>query len=196
MVRSGKVNEDTLSLMAQCLLQGMSQRQTAKKCGIDESTVRYHLENTLQPRWRQSRQGAFDTNIAKIDMIERIAWERFYANEPGETARQIEKALTKKTGKLRIVKDAVRTVTTTGSTAWIQIVEWCVEFRSKMYGWQPPAEHKITIGGELRVAGQSPSDVDQAMLQRLMEKIAERRQYQAALGWGEELTWRESTGCS
>ena len=173
-----------LERIEQCLLEGMSQRATAKKCAISESAVRYHLENTLRPRWHAAAVSTFHADLAKVAMMERVAWERFHSRDPGETRKAIEKALVGKVGKLRVVKEAVRTVSRTGSTAWLEVVQWCIDFRARVFGYQAAQEHRVQVGGTIRVAGKTPAELDEEMLQRLVEKLKERREYFAALERG------------
>ena len=73
-------------------------------------------------------------------------------------------------------------ISRTGEVAWIQVVQWCLNFRAKIHAHYAPVRHKADMGGELRVAGKTPTQVDEEMLKRLFEKIAERRRYQARPG--------------
>ena len=48
-----------------------------------------------------------------------------------------------------------------------------------------PVRQHGNVEGELRVAGKTPSQVDQEMLKRLEQRVAERRRYEEEMGWGE-----------
>ena len=161
-------------------LQNVPTTVIAKEIGVDEKAIRYHLENTIRPMWHDDMRSRLTEDLAKVALIERIAWERFESNAPGETTEQIEKALVGGKGRLRLVKQAVRSVTRTGEMGWLQIIQWCLDFRARIHAHYAPTRTHVDIGGDLRVAGMSPVEVDQAMLKRLMEQIAERRK-QAAL---------------
>jgi hypothetical protein len=178
------VTPEVLSEIGRKWLQGRATVAIAKEVGVSESTIRYHIQTHLKPQWHEEMRSTLDIDLAKVSLIEKIAWERFYSAAPGETAEQIEKALTEdKRGRcrLRIVKQAVKSITRTGDAAWLQIIQWCLDFRAKIHAHYAPTRTHVDIGGEMRVAGLGPSEVDQVMLQRLMEQIAERRKHQAAL---------------
>jgi len=162
-------------------LQNVSMTDIANEFGIDLTTVRHHLNQTIRPMWHEQMRSRLDEDLAKVALIERIAWERFQSNAPGETVEQIEKALVGGKGRLRLVKQAVRSVTRTGEAAWLQIIQWCLDFRARIHAHYAPTRTHVDIGGDLRVAGMGPSEVDQIMLDRLMTQIAERRKHQAAL---------------
>jgi|LSQX01.1.fsa_nt_gb hypothetical protein len=152
--------------------------------GIDESTVRYHLNERIRPLWHERMRSRLAEDLAKVDLLEATAWERFESHTPGETHEQTEKALLEGGSRLKIVKQATRTVTKTGEIGWLQIVQWCLDFRAGIHAHYAPTRHHVDRGSEMRVAGMSPVEVDQLMLQRLMEKIAERRRQQG-LEFGE-----------
>ena len=166
-------------------LQGASLSTIAGVVGIDRTTVRYHIDNTIRPQWIEDGRSRLVEDLAKVAHLERTAWERFHANSPGETVEQIEQGLLEGGNKLRIVKKATRTVTKTGEAAWLDIVRWCIEFRAKIFAHYAPTRHHVDHGGELRVAGKTPAQVDQEMLKRLFEQIEERRKYRESLDFGE-----------
>ena len=178
------VTPQVLQEISRRWLQGRSVWSIAVELGFDESTVRYHLNTNLRPLWHEEMRSMLDVDLAKVTMIETIAWERFYSTVPGETVEQIEKALTEDKrgrGRLKIVKQAVRSVTKTGEAGWLQIIQWCVDFRARIHAHYAPTRTHVDIGGEMRVAGMGPSEVDQVMLDRLMQQISERRKHQATL---------------
>jgi len=178
------VTEAILMQIAEKHLQNMGPSAIGKALGIDESTVRHHLKQTIMPRWQEDMRSKLHEDLAKVSLIEKVAWERFHNAKPGETVEHVEKALSKK-GRMRIVKQATRAVTRTGEAAWIQVIQWCVDFRARIHAHYAPTRHKVDLGSELRVAGMTPDQVDQAMLKRLMQSIEDRRKYQAALGTGD-----------
>ena len=165
-------------------IEGWSKWEIAKEIGVNESTVRHHLNNTICPNWHEDMRSRLAEDLAKVAHVERTAWERFHAATPGETQEVVEKALLDGGSKPRIVKQAVKTVTKTGEVAWIQVIQWCLEFRARIHAHYTPTRTHIDHGGELRVAGKTPCEVDQEMLKRLMRQIAERRKHQAALDVG------------
>jgi hypothetical protein len=170
--------------MADLWLQGVGESKIAERLGISRATVRYHLDRTIFPLWQNTMRSKLKEDLAKVALIERTAWERFHSAEPGETREHVEKALLEGGRKPRIVKQAVSKVTRTGEIAWIQVVQWCLEFRARVHGHYAPTRHHVDTGGELRVAGKTPSEVDQEMLKLLEEKVKERRRYEEGLDFG------------
>ena len=166
-------------------LEGWSKWEIAKEIGVDEQTIRYHINNTIRPQWVEDGRSRLAEDLAKVALLERTAWERFHANAPGETVEQIEQGLLEGGSKLRIIKRATRTVTKTGEAAWLDTVRWCIEFRAKIFAHYAPTRHHVDHDGELRVAGMSPDEVDQAMLRRLFAQIEERKKYRESLDFGE-----------
>jgi len=166
-------------------LQQVSEGKIAERFGISRATVRYHIERTIRPLWHDRMRARLAEDLAKVALIERTAWERFESAEPGETWETIEKALLDGGRKSRLVRQAVSKVTKTGDVAWLQVVQWCLDYRARVHAHYAPVRHKVDMGGDLRVAGKSPTEVDEMMLQRLLEKIAERRRYRQGQGMGE-----------
>ncbi len=120
-------------------------------------------------------------DLAKVALIERTAWERFHSSAPSETHEQVEKALLERGGKPRVVKQATRKITKTAEVAWMQVIEWRLDFRARIHAHYAPTQRHVDHGGDFRVAGKTRTQVDQEMLDRLMQQIKERRKHQAAL---------------
>ena len=118
---------------------------------------------------------------AKVALIERTAWEKFDSHEPAESHEVVERALLESGAEAEIVKQVIRTVSRKYDPTWIHIVKWCIEFRARIHAHFAPTRHHVDVGGELRVAGKTPCEVDQEMLKRLMDQIHERRRHQQVL---------------
>lgn len=166
-------------------MRQVPQSVIAERFGVDEKTIRYHLDRSIIPQWEHTMRSRLKEDMARVAHIERVAWERFESAEPGETREHVEKALLEGGHKPRIVKQVVSKVTRTGEVAWIQVVQWCLEFRARIYAHFAPVRHHVEMGSELRVAGKTPAEVDREMLQRLKERVEERRRYEESLGAGE-----------
>lgn len=181
--RPGKrpITPEVLLKIGKMWLKGRNNCEIAREIGVDEKTIRYHLQANIRPLWQENMRSRLAEDLAKVSLLEATAWERFDSSAPSETHEQVEKALLEGGSKPRIVKQATRTVTKTGEAAWLQIIQWCLDFRARIHAHYAPTRTRIDVGSELRVAGKTPSEVDQEMLKRLMEQIAERRKHQAAL---------------
>ena len=178
------VTPAVLQKIGRLWLEGRSKREIAREIGVDESTIRYHLTNHIQPIWEEKMRSRLAEDLAKVAHLERTAWERFHAHSPAETVEQVEQALLEGGNRLKIVKKATKSVTKMGEVVWLQVVQWCLEFRARIHAHYAPTRHHVDHGGELRVAGMTPSEVDQKMIQKLFEQIKERQKYNESLGSG------------
>lgn len=75
---------------------------------------------------------------------------------------------------------------TSGEAAWLHVVEWCVDWRAKVFGHYAPKRLRIDAAGAFRVAGASIAEVDRTMLARLAERVAAQKRYEAALAAHDE----------
>jgi hypothetical protein len=167
--------------IAELWLQQVSETKIAAEMEIDRKTVHYHLESTIWPLWRENMRSKLAVDLAKVGLIEKVAWARFDSLEPAETHEVIEQSLLENGTEPQTVKNIIRRVTRNGEVSWLHVIQWCLEFRAKIHGHFAPTRHHVDNGGELRVAGMTPTEVDTKMLKRLMEQIVERRKRQQAL---------------
>ena len=136
-----------------------------------------------------------EEELAKIDNLERTAWEHFESDDLAETREQLEEALLEvaadsKNNSLAVVKRATVKIRRFGQTAWLEVVEWCIAERCKLLGHYGARHHRITAEASFRVAGQTPAEVDDAMLVRLACLIAEQRHLATAPG-GQDYDWSD-----
>ena len=189
------VTPEILERIATLWLKGWSSRKIGREVGIAHSTVGYHLRHTVQPRWRSQSMRPVEEELAKIDNLERTAWEHFESDDLAETREQLEEALLEvaadsKNNSLAVVKRATVKIRRFGQTAWLEVVEWCIAERCKLLGHYGARHHRITAEASFRVAGQTPAEVDDAMLVRLACLIAERRHLATAPG-GQDYDWSD-----
>ena len=142
------ITPEILEQIGQRFFTGHSAREIAEKIGVDESTIRHHLEKTLKPMWRDRIKDTVGEVLAEIEAIKRIAWQHFRSEKPCETRESIEEALIdpknngtkRKRGRpkkptINIIKRVVSTVTKTGNLGWLQVIQWCITERSKILGF-------------------------------------------------------------
>jgi predicted transcriptional regulator len=175
------VTPEKLEEIADKFLEGVPLTQIAEAIGVTRQTIQYHIDATIRPIWQERMRSTLADDLAKVSHLERVAWERFRVSQRPETRRQVKKALVAEGADPQVVERVLTTVTKNGEAVWLQIVQWCIEHRARVHGHYAPTRHQVDMGGELRVAGMSPDQIDKAMLQRMMDKIEERRKYQAAL---------------
>lgn len=172
------VTPELLEQIGAMWLQGVSPRAIGEAVGVDRMTIQHHLEQTIRPEWHEMMRGRLSEDLAKVALLEKIAWQKFNACEPCESIEQVERALAKGKGgrsRMKITRQATRSVRRFGEAGWLEIVKWAIEFRARVFAHYAPAKHRVDIGGDFRVAGMGPAEVDQAMLNRLLQQITERR---------------------
>ena len=160
-------------------LSGRTLRQIAAEFGVTRNTVAHHLDRSVRPLWRRRMEDRLSEEIAKIDYLERIAWQKFHQSEHPATKRQMKKALTEGGANLEVVEKVMTTIKRTGEAVWLHVVQWCVDARGRYLAYEPPKTVKVKA--EYRVAGKSPDQVNAEMMARLMERVEQRKRYEKSL---------------
>lgn len=176
--KSPVVTADVLEGISVLWLQGVSLAKIGKQFGLDPSTVRHHVNVTIRPTWQEGMCSRLAEDLARVALLEKIAWQKFNACEPCESIEQVERALAKGKGgrsRMKITRQATRSVRRFGEAGWLEIVKWAVEFRARVFGHYAPTRTHLSVDGEMRVAGKSPAEVDSEMVGRLLQQIQERR---------------------
>lgn len=100
-------------------LQGKTQWEIKEIIGVSQGTVSNDLR-ALQKAWMESSLLNINEGVAKelrrINFIEREAWESWASS---------------------------KTETTFGDTKYLQIVQWCIDRRCKIIGFDAPQKHEI-----------------------------------------------------
>ncbi len=160
-----------LAIIAQRHLQHRPIVEIAEELGVVPGTIRHHLEHSIKPSFRHSLMRMAEEEMARIDMVEKIAWERFAASMEPQTKRTIKHGLLDglkgKPGKIGIVERAMTKIKTNGDIGWINVIQWCVEERCKIKGHYASQRLHINHGGDVRVAGKSREDIDLELQQRI-----------------------------
>jgi predicted transcriptional regulator len=170
-----------LEEIANRVLQNQPVSQIARAMGVAESTIRYHVENAIKPRWEHDISCSLTHQRAKVDRLEALAWERFLESQKPQTRREVRQELQAGGADAKTVARVLTRTRRTGEPVWLEIIEWCIDWRCKIAGHYAAKKFHVENSGELRVAGCSPSEVDESMLRRLAEKIAERKAYEDRL---------------
>lgn len=125
--------------------QGYEYCELATIFGVSYDTIARQLKK-VHEIWRERLTDGVELELAKIGYLERVAWEEWHASKKPEvqttqeyeTVEQQQKAIEgqladAKVGK-KLVKEAVKKVTRTGNTAYLEIVKWCIQQRCKLLG--------------------------------------------------------------
>lgn len=184
--RPRRLGPTALDEIGKLWLQGYSNIWIGEQYGVDESTIRHHLTNTIKPVLFEQCSQQVDVELLKIDLMERVAWERFESEEPGEIR---EKGIRGSTQRIRdlLEKHGVSeqliervTIRRIGSSAWLNVVQWCIEQRCKIRGYYAAERHDFNINLGIRAAGKSPDELDHEMLEKLALMLAKKQQIEEA----------------
>jgi hypothetical protein len=121
--------------------------------------------------WREEIISDMHSELAKLAEVERVAWACFEASRGDETKEIVKDRLIEETGNLELTERITSKLKREGSAAWMGVIQWCLDFRAKLMGSYAPT--KVEVEG-FRVAGSEAEAVDNRMMGRLAELMAER----------------------
>ena len=169
------VTPEKLEIIADLWLRGKSYRSIAEEIGVDEKTVRHHLNAKIKPVWREEINSELHVEMAKVAKIEQVAWECFANSQDDETRETVKERLIEATANLELAEKITSKLKREGSTAWMTVIQWCIDWRAKVAGTYSAT--KIDVG-DYRVAGKATADVDNEMMTRLADLVADRHKFE------------------
>ncbi len=175
-----KIGPDELEIIEREIIRGRPVAAIARDLKVHHSTVQQQVDTHLRPAWRAKLRRGAEIELAKIDHLEAIAWERMDQVEQAEDRETVTKELTKDGADAVLIKRMNMKLRRRNATGWVAAIEWCIEMRCKLLGHFAPTKVKVEEEG-LRVAGKTIDEVDAEMMGRLMAKITERQRTRMAL---------------
>ena len=166
-------------------LRGESSRSIGEKIGVHESTVRHHLKTKILPVWESDLRADLAEELARIAQLESAAWACFDSTAPTEKIESVKSRLLEGGAPAGIVERVVTRIHKAHRLEFLTLVKWCIERRLKIFGHYERANSEFVRQNEFRVAGKTPGEVNEAMLERVARLIQERREYEKAMGWRE-----------
>jgi hypothetical protein len=142
-------------VIAKYFLQGRNERQIADHLGRTQQYVSLIIKS-LEQEWRTKAISDFSTakakELARIENLERTYWDAWFRSLGGSKSTTVkasgEKSEQKKDGKLVNIERSERNETTYGDPRFLAGVQWCIERRVKMLGFDQPV--KIDIVNEIK----------------------------------------------
>ena len=132
------ISPQDLLLINRMFLRNVPVRQIAQTFGCHHSTIQHHIETTIRPIWREVAGADKETQIAKINHLEMVAWEQFDRDAPAETSEQIKTGLIEgasgKRARMGIIERAIKTIKRQGQKAWLDVVQWCIAEKNRIEG--------------------------------------------------------------
>lgn len=168
-------------LIGRLYLQQRSFREIAAVLDCDESTVRHHLAQHIRPIWRYQCGIGVEQELARADLLERIAWEQFELAIRRKSESSVKRELApmlSDDAPLGAAPQVEKLITQTkfkkvGAQFWIQCIQWAMDFRCRLLGFYRVLK---TGEGEVRVANRSRDDLRQALEERIREVLSRRQQ--------------------
>jgi hypothetical protein len=146
-------------------------RLTEAGTPITKQGVHYWIKNVIRPEIEREAKTTVHIEVAKLNLIESEAWDRFRANGTDEVVDETAEHLINGgiIGLRKIVKKA-----RPEAAVWLQTVLDCIDKRCRILGYYSATRVDHEVG--FRVAGMTPDEVDQEMLERLAKRLEEQRQ--------------------
>lgn len=131
--------------VAQAYLRGSTQSQIAVDESVDQATISRDLK-ALQKAWQQSALVDIDEaksrELARIDELERTYWTEWEASKE-ERETTTTKAVQGAVGGDKLPKRqeaTIRKEKRLGDPAYLKGVQWCIEKRSAIMGFDAPTK--------------------------------------------------------
>jgi hypothetical protein len=167
---------DNLAEIERLYLQGKPVNAIAVQFGVYKRAIQQHIERHARPRWMERMASTADEEFAKVDLLYRIAWERFQESQKPQQTITVEQQAIKSGADPQVVKRSLTRASKTGEVCWLQVVQWCLDYKAKVNGTYAAEKHKHehAITGSIRVAGATPEEFTREALRELIEAIDER----------------------
>lgn len=180
--RDGMVcTPEVLSTISDMWCRGESYHAIGKVIGCNHSTVRHAIRSKILPQWKAEMVSTLETELAKWGHLERVCWQQFDKSDRA-VPRAVAVRAAKKCGLSKEQAESLtRLKSGRKSIVWMELVFKIIAERAKILGYYAPQRHEIEHAGQIRLAGQSPTEFDAETVRLLMEKIRERREAQAAV---------------
>lgn len=141
-----QIQEDRTKI-ARWYLQGRTQAQIAVDLGVSSSQVFYDLK-AIQKEWREQRFSDIDQikadQLAKIDEVERVAWEAFKRSQEDRVISIAEMKTDAANPKDAKSKTSMKKEGQAGDPRFLERISWAIEQRLKLFGLYAPAKIAIS----------------------------------------------------
>lgn len=151
---------------------------------VDVKTIYRLVHERLRPLWREINTRPKDDMMAELAELKRVAWKGYQDTFLGLAEESVEEGIIKAAGgniSIGLIKRVTRKLTNNTATAWLSVIQWCLDFEAKIHGHYAPTRSHLQIDGNFRVAGAAPNVVNEEMGRRLIERLAASRARAAEL---------------
>jgi len=145
-------------------LRGEGLVAISKKLDVTQVTAKKWIQQ-CQKIWREKVADTVGVELAKVESLERFAWEQLQKSTQPIKSKQIEEAAEEAGLPIAVVKVVTRRTTGIGNTGWAGVIQWCIDYRTRIIGGYAPDRLKIET--EFRVAGKSKDEILQFVADRI-----------------------------
>jgi predicted transcriptional regulator len=139
--------EDRRVKAASLYLRGHSQKEIATELSVSRACVSRDIK-AIRQEWREDRVATIEEQRiienAKIDQIEREAWQQWEKSKQAEVVERVESDVETAGRRSKAKAVAKREIKTTrGKTAdarFMTVIQWCSEQRAKINGLYAPTK--------------------------------------------------------
>lgn len=168
-----------LAEISDMFLRGKTHAEIASRLVVSEATVRHHLDNTLKPLWQKKVCDPLREELARINVLERVAWQEFESQASNEMSEQIKTRLLEEGIEMDVVERVIKTISRPDQMSWLGVIQWCVEQRRKLAGYYAPT--KGQHDGQIRATDITAAPTVEEMFKQISKLIEARNKYEAAL---------------
>ena len=175
---------EDISRVTMLRARGRTWQEIATDRNVSITTVLSWFGSRIEPVWRALTSRHVHEELAKLNEIERECWLQYEASATGAAVDTLStlKPLELTKSQKAAVKRLVETVKPTGAKqSWLTTIMAIIDLRARLRGDFAPSKSALSIDASVRVAGSTPHAVNVEMMQRLMDRIEERRNYENAL---------------
>lgn len=150
------IDPDEIQRIADWRLQGCSLSEIALRLGVHRSTVQHHLK-AIGHEWQVGHNVDRAEQLAKVNLMERVAWERFEQSMKPQTRKQLKFDLAKDlkaknvdaAEARRLVEEVVTRTTRTGEPAWLGVIQWCRSIGPRFSAGTPRRNRRSNIARDI-----------------------------------------------
>jgi len=177
------VPED-LAAIAQLRARGRTWEEIARDRGTTITNVLNWYRSRVEPVWKALAGKHIHEELAKLNELERECWRQYEASADAaafDVSEQL-KSLDLPKGRKREVEKVIKaTQPTNAKQSWLVTIIAIIDLRCRLRGEFAPSRSQMSVDTSVRFAGSTPGQVNEEMMARLLAKVEERRNYEAAL---------------
>jgi hypothetical protein len=149
-------------------LRGATITELARQFQITYAIAQSWVKRCQQV-WREQVADEMWLELARVDSLEAFAWEQLKKSTKPVKSTQVKKAAEEAGLPLAIVERVDKRTTGVGNAGWAGVIQWCIDYRTKVTGGYAP--DRLKIDGEIRVAGQSREEFMSLIAERIKKAV-------------------------